>query len=383
MTSGTAAAREPQHKSNGIAATANNLAAEATAEMPEPPKRSSALSLNIALIVSSANGAPEVYGSHLPADAFAELDSEKSVNSYATALSAANHTVSIEEGSPHLAARLEELQPDICFNVCEGFRGDSREAQVPALLEMMGLKYTGPTPLAAAITHDKPTTKRILNYYGLPTPLFQVFESADDVLRPDLHFPLFAKPAHEGTGMGINNRSLCHTERELRDSVAYLIEAYKQPALIETYIEGVDITCGLVGNGSNPQDIHFFPITEVDFSGYPDELLPIYGSLQKVDYDELYRHKCPAPLGDAMTEQIRRLTHQTFLVTGSRDFGRVDFRIDTRTQKPYILEINALPGITPRSDLTLMAEAEGWTHDELVRSVLSAALQRYSMVIDH
>jgi len=379
MMRGTAAASEPQHELNGITETANGLNAEATAEMPEPPKHNSALSLKIVLIVSSANGAPEVYGSHLPPDAFAELDSEKSVKSYATALTVANHTVSIEEGSPHLARRLDELQPDICFNVCEGFRGDSREAQVPALLEMMGLKYTGPTPLAAAITHDKPTTKRILNYYGLPTPLFQVFQSADDALRPDLQFPLFAKPAHEGTGMGINNRSLCHTERELRDSVAYLIEAYKQPALVETYIEGPDITCGLVGNGSRMSDVHFFPITEVDFSGYPDELLPIYGSQQKVDYDDLYRHKCPAPLSEAMTEQIRRLTHQTFLVTGSRDFGRVDFRIDARTQQPYILEINALPGITPRSDLTLMAEAEGWTHGEVVRSVLSAALKRYGL----
>ena len=376
MTMGTAAAREPQHEPNGIAETMHTAAEKAAAETPEPPKHGEARSLKIALIVSSANGAPEVYGSHLPPDAFAELDSEKSVKSYAAALTEASHTVSIEEGSPHLARRLEELQPDICFNVCEGFRGDSREAQVPALLEMMGLKYTGPTPLAAAITHDKPTTKRILNYYGLPTPLFQVFETADDTLRPDLQFPLFAKPAHEGTGMGINNRSMCRNERELRDSVAYLIEAYQQPALVETFIQGLDITCGLVGNA---QDVHFFPITEVDFSGYPDELLPIYGSQQKIDYDDLYRNKCPAPLGDAMTAQIRRLTHQTFLVTGSRDFGRVDFRIDARTQQPYILEINALPGITPRSDLTLMAEAEGWTHGELVNSVLAAALKRYGI----
>ena len=387
MMMGDAAAPQPQDTSNGHAAgsvAGPALDPSTEAEMSEPPKRSDAPasdidSLKIALIVSSANGAPQVYGKHLPPDAFAELDSEKSVKSYAKALTDAGHILSIEEGSPHLAKRLEVIQPDICFNVCEGFRGDSREAQVPALLEMMGLRYTGPTPLAAAITHDKPTTKRILNYYGLPTPLFQVFESPDDALMPNLQFPLFAKPAHEGTGMGINNRSVCRNERELRDSVAYLIEAYRQPALVETYIEGLDITCGLVGNGSDPQGIHFFPITEVDFSGYPEDLLPIYGSLQKVDFDDLYRNKCPAPLGDAMTNLIRRLTHQTFLVTGARDFARVDFRIDAQTQQPYILEINALPGITPRSDLTLMAEAEGWTHGELVRSVLTAALKRYGM----
>jgi D-alanine-D-alanine ligase len=142
--------------------------------------------------------------------------------------------------------------------------------------------------------------------------------------------------------------------------------------MVERYIEGKDITCGLVGNGD---DVHFFPITEVDFSGYPAELEPIYGAQQKADYADLYRNKCPAPLGDHLTNEIRRLTHQTFLVTGCRDFTRVDFRLDNDNQ-PYILEINGLPGITPISDLTLMAEAEGWTHADLVCAVLDAGLKR-------
>ncbi len=106
--------------------------------------------------------------------------------------------------------------------------------------------------------------------------------------------------------------------------MAYRITNYKQPALVETFIEGKDITCGLVGNGD---DVHFFPITEVDFSGYPEDLLPVYGSLQKVDYDHLYKNKCPAPIGEALPHEVRRLTHQTFLVTGCRDFARVDFRL--------------------------------------------------------
>ncbi len=353
----------------------NGAIESALSEAKEPHKRHQA-ALRIALIVSSAQGTPKAYGENLPPDAFAELDSEKSVKSYRKALEEAGHDVFIEEGSPYLVGKLDEAKPDICFNVCEGFRGDSREAQVPALLEMMALRYTGPTPLAAAVTHDKPTTKRVLAYYGLPTPLFQVFESPSDTLRPDLKFPLFAKPAHEGTGMGINNRSVTRNERELHEYVDYLIKAYNQPALVETYIEGKDITCGMVGNGS---DVHFFPITEVDFTGFPDGLLPIYGSQQKVDLDDFYKNKCPAPMSDAMANEIRRLSHQTFLVTGARDFGRVDFRIDDATGQPYILEINALPGITPRSDLTLMAEAEGWTHGDLVRSVLSAGLKRYGM----
>ena len=333
----------------------------------------------IALIVSTASGAPTLQASAqtsgLPADIHAELDSDKSVASYAQALKDAGHEVMVQEGNAHLAAWLSEVQPDICLNVCEGFRGDSREAQVPALLEMLGIRYTGPTPLAAAVTHDKPTTKRILHYHGLPTPLFQVFERADEPLGRDLRFPLFVKPAHEGTGMGVHNDSIVRDEAHLRARVAWCIEAYAQPALVESFIEGKDLTCGLVGNG---KDVHFFPITEVDFSGFPADLEPIYGSLQKVDFDHLYKNKCPAPLGDALTSEVRWLTHQTFLVTACRDFARVDFRLDGQGNL-CILEINGLPGITPRSDLTLMAQAEGWTHGDLVRSVLDAGLKRYGM----
>lgn len=340
-----------------------------------PAPTPSTTAYRIALLVNMARNAPPIHRKDAPQDILAELDSERNVESYARAIQDAGHDVMIREGNAHLAPWLDDVKPDICFNTCEGFGGDSREAQVPALLEMLGARYTGPTPLAAAISHDKPTTKRVLHYYGLPSPHFQVFETPDEPLRHTLHFPLFVKPAHEGTGMGIHNDSVVHNERQLRDRVAWCIEAYQQPALVETYIVGRDITCGLVGNGA---DVHFFPITEVDFSGYPAELLPIYGSLQKVELDHLYKNKCPAPLGDKLTAEVRRLTRQTFLVTGCRDFCRVDFRLDD-DDRLFILEINGLPGISPISDLTLMARAEGWTHGDLVRSVLNAGLKRYGM----
>ncbi|MCL5275430.1 MAG: hypothetical protein M1434_11920 [Chloroflexi bacterium] len=333
--------------------------------------RSETATLHIALLVNLARNAPPVRR-NAPTDILAELDADKNVEAYAAALRARNYDVLIQEGNAHLAGWLDRVQPDICFNTCEGYGGENREAQVPALLEMLSIPYTGPAPLAAAITHDKPTTQRILSSYNLPVPHFQVFNSPDDALRTDMTFPLFIKPAHEGTGIGIHNDSIARDERHLRDKVAEIIADYRQPAMVETYIEGKDITCGLVGNGD---DVHFFPITEVDFSGYPAELEAIYGVEQKVTYDELYRNKCPAPLGNRMTDEIRRLTHEVFLVTQCRDFARVDFRL-TAEGRPYILEINGLPGITPRSDLTLMAEAEGWTHADLVCAVLDAGLKR-------
>jgi D-alanine-D-alanine ligase len=361
---------------NGTHAPEQSEEQELPSESLEPPQswRSETATLRIALLVNLARNAPPVHR-NAPADFLAELDQDKNVEAYAAAMRARNYDVLVREGNGHLAAWLEKVQPDICFNTCEGYGGESREAQVPAILEMLGIPYTGPPTLAAAITHDKPTTQRILSCHGLPVPRFQVFNSPDDVLRPDMIFPLFVKPTHEGTGIGIHNDSIVRDEKHLCAKVAQIIEDYHQPAMVEMYIEGKDITCGLTGNGD---DVHFYPITEVDFSGYPQGLESIYGVEQKVDYDSYYRNKCPAPLGDAMTAEIRRLTHEVFLVTGCRDFARVDFRL-TEAGQPYILEINGLPGITPNSDLTLMTQAEGRTHADLVCSVLDAALKRYGI----
>lgn len=366
----------PQPRAAALSSAVASAARPGGAEDAADPSQRSpgARPLRVALLVSIDRNAPPV-PPDAPADILAELDSEKTAYSYAAALLSRGYDVQAHEGNAHLPEWLSAYQPDICYNVCEGFVGESREAQVPGILEMMGLRYTGPGPLAAAITQDKPTTQRILHYYGIRIPLFQVFESPDDTPRADFVYPLFVKPAHEGTGMGIRNASIVRNERQLRDQVAWTIAAYRQPALVETYIEGRDITCGLVGNGN---DVHFFPITEVDFSGYPPHLEPIYGVQQKLDYADCYRNKCPAPLGDKLTADVRRLTHQVFKVTGCRDYARVDFRL-TDDGKLYVLEINSLPGITPHSDLTLMAEAEGWTHADLVCAVLDAALRRYGM----
>ncbi len=332
--------------------------------------------MRVALLVNIDDNARHV-PSGAPTDILAELDSSKTAESYAAALIERGYEVHGHEGNSHLPGWLDRHQPDICFNVCEGFVGESREAHVPgdpgndgAALYRAGAAGRRHHP-GQADDSAHPALPRH------PHPAFQVFESPDDTPRPDFVYPLFVKPAHEGTGMGIRNDSIVHTERQLRDKVAEVIEDYRQPALVEAYIQGKDITCGLVGNGTG-DGVHFFPITEVDFSGYPPELEHIYGVQQKIDYADYYKNKCPAPLGAALAAEVRRATLQVFTVTGCRDYARVDFRL-TEDEKLYALEINSLPGITPHSDLTLMAQAEGWTHADLVCSVLDAALKRYGM----
>jgi D-alanine-D-alanine ligase len=175
--------------------------------------------------------------------------------------------------------------------------------------------------------------------------------------------------------MGIANESIVRSLDELRCQVRKTVSQYGQPALVESYIEGRELTCGVVGNNG---DLRVLPILEVDFRDYPASLAPVYSSVHKNDLDHLFQYQCPACLPETLTTEIRRLTVASFQITGCRDYARVDFRLSPEGEL-HILEVNALPGITPRSDMTLMAKAEGWSHAELVASVLEAALKRYHL----
>lgn len=346
--------------------------------------------LKVAVLYNLKENAPHLAG--VPDDVLDELDSPKNVNDYCEAIRALGHDVVAYEGNPDLVARLRENPVDICFNTCEGFRGDSREAQVPALLEMLGIPYTAARVMSLALTLDKAMTKRILRYHDLPTPAFQEFWSADAPLDAPLREclekgrALFAKPNRQGTGIGIGSDAMFRDEARLRAKVAYLLEAYGESVLVEEYVEGRDVTCGLVGNlraDGSAADIHLFPISEIDYTHYPPGTEAFYSHKLKVDLADDYRYFCPAPLDEDVAAEVRRLTIETFRVCGGLDVSRVDFRLDTRNNlQPMILEINALPGMTSISDLTLCAEGEGWTHRQMLQAIFNAAVLRLGLVAD-
>lgn len=344
--------------------------------------------LRVAVLYNLKENAPRLNGS-TPPEVLAELDSMPNVQEYVAAIRALGHDVVAWEGNAELPQRLAEHPVDICFNTCEGFRGDSREAQVPALLEMLGVPYTAGKVLALAVTLDKAMTKRVLAYHGLPTPAFQEFFTPDAPLEPAIHArleqgqPLFIKPNREGTGIGIHEDSLVRDEMRLRAKVAQMLALYHESVLVEEYIEGRDVTCGLVGNlrpDGSTGDLHLFPISEVDYAVYPPGTERFYSYKLKVDLADAYHALCPAPIPEPIAEEVRRLTIETFRVCGCLDVARVDFRLDLRNNlQPMILEINALPGLTSVSDLTICAEAEGWTHHQMLQAVFNAAVKRYGL----
>lgn len=211
--------------------------------------------MRVALLANLKKNAPHWPG--ISPDYWDDLDSEVTIEAIMAALRANGHEVTFLEGNLELPQKLIKLKPDICFNICEGHIGDSRESHVPSLLEMLRLPYTGSQVLTLALTLDKPMTKRILTYHDLPTPAFQVFERVNEPLDPQMRFPIFVKPSREGTGMGVSSESIVQDETQLRVQLRRLFDKYDQPVLAEQFIDGREITVGVVGNLTTPGRLAF------------------------------------------------------------------------------------------------------------------------------
>ena len=310
-----------------------------------------------------------------PPDAQAELDGETTVLAIAQSLRRAGHEVILIDGDERAWEKLSHKNIDIVFNISEGLRGESRESQIPALLEMLGIPYTGSGVLTLAVTLDKPTTKKILAYHGLPTPRFVVVPPGQEPDDTGLRYPLFVKPAHEGSSMGVSPSSKVTNAAELKREVEKIHQLYRQEALVEEYLPGREFTVGILGNESPT----IFPIMEINFSQCPPEHNNVYSRQFKVEWDDERFFLCPAPLTLAEEEKIKDLALKAFRVLGCRDVARIDLRLD-QEGNPYVLEINPLPGLAPGySDLPRAAAVAGVSFDELVQGILDHALDRYGL----
>lgn len=344
--------------------------------------------MRIAVLANLKANAPRYEG--MPADRWDDLDSPRATDAIVNVLKGMGHDAVFFEASIlppfNLIDRLREYKPDLCFNISESHFGDARESQIPSVLEMLQIPYTGSRVLSLAVALDKAMTKRVLQSHGLPTPEFQLFAAADEPIRAELlnedgalRFPLFVKPNAEGTSMGANADSIVRSVAELRERLAGHLQRYNQPILVERFISGREVMVGMIGNYP---DLTFMPILELDHAAYGAKHSGVYtNEMKTVAGLDAYRYRCPAPLTEAQTRELQRLAGETFRAIDCRDVSRVDFRLDAQdNDKPYILEINPLPGLNPGySDLCLQALAAGWEHDRLVGAIVEAALVRHGL----
>lgn len=361
--------------------------------------------MRIAVLANLKENAPIV--DNAPPDMWDDLDSPKTIHNITDALEEGGHEAKFVEASlipPHDVVReLRAYKPDLCFNIAESHFGDGRESQIPAILEMLRIPYTGSKVMTLALALDKPMTKRILYYHGLPTPEFQVFEQPDepvdeDLLNEDgeLRFPLFVKPSREGTSVGVSAESIVYTVAEMREQVRKQGERYNQPILVEHFIQGREITIGMVGNlkpsaarrindrtapNTLPDTLTFFPPLEINLDAYDDSEADLYTNRMKVEMAEDFHYFCPAPLDEATVFELNLLAAACFRVLGCKDVSRVDFRLDqAEGGRPYILEINPLPGLNPiYSDICVQAKAAGWRYERLVNTIVDLAARRQGL----
>jgi D-alanine-D-alanine ligase len=328
-----------------------------------------------------------------PVDDAVEYDREETVESISQSLRGVGHEAFHLEGDETLMEALREHKPDFCFNICEGLRGDARESHVPAILEMLGVPYTGSRVLANAISLEKVIAKRIWRDRGLPTVPFQLFNDPEAPLRSTLRFPLFVKPVREGSGKGVHPMSIVQNETDLRRETRRIVNDYHQPALVESFLPGREFTVGIIGNSetghkrANPElyqtdGFHYFPILEIDPTVGVGQ--GVYGSEAKLITPgevDAPLYLCPAEIPLTLQKEMCRLTRSAAIAIGAVDCSRVDLRLDSEGH-PYLLEINTLPGLNPEvSDLCIMASAEEMDYAVLINEILNLAVDRYASTL--
>ena len=309
-----------------------------------------------------------------PEDALEEYDHSATIELISGALTNLGHTVVKLGGGRDFLTNILHEKVDIVFNIAEGrgvFR--SREAQVPSVLEMLNIPYTGSDPQCLAIKMDKPLAKKLVAMAGIIVPKEIVINNAQELEKTrwdGFPFPAILKPAFEGSSKGIRLSSVVKNYKEINALAGRLIECYRQPVMVEEFIEGDEVTVGLVGN-SPPRVLgmmRILPRQKYEHFVYSLEV--------KRDWKNTVEYECPPKLDKKILKSIEESAINAFQVLGCRDFGRIDYRLGT-DGTPYFLEINPLPGLGDYSDLVIMALKLGWKYDALIGAVLSAALERY------
>ncbi len=314
-------------------------------------------------------------------DLYAEWDDIHTIQAVESAL-AQRHQVTLVDADLDAFDRFRKIRPDIVFNIAEGLNGNSREAQVPAMLDMLGIPYTGSDPVTLGICLDKRRTKEILAYHRIPTPRFAVVHSPT-AIPARLRYPMMVKPTLEGSSKGVTDKALVENRRALVRQIEWVLDTYQQPALVEEFLPGREFTVAILGNGA---DLQVLPIVEINFDTLPQGVNPIYSYEAKWIWDQeenpLDIFSCPAPLDPLLRRNIEETCKRAFIALGCRDWCRIDVRLDSRGI-PNIIELNPLPGILPRKEqnscFPKAARAAGIDYDQMILSVLDAARARLNM----
>ena len=297
-----------------------------------------------------------------------ERYSEKAVELVRKGLVAGGHDVVVLEADRFLLDRLAADPVELVFNMAYGIQGDCRYTHLPAMLELAGVPYTGSSPMGHTLALDKVVTKVLIAAAGVPTPGHVVATGPGDL--DGVRYPVVVKPRHESTSYGL---SLAQDAAEAARAVARVVERYRQPALVEEYVEGREVCVALLGNGPA---VECLPIVEIDFQGREKRVFTKSDKFHGTD-DEPTK-VCPAPLTPWSRRRVEEVARATFAATHCRDYARVDIRIDA-DGVPQVLEINSMASLGAGGSYVLAASAAGLDFDALVNRIVDVAAARLGL----
>ncbi len=318
----------------------------------------------------------------------AEFDAPETIDGIQAALESGGHSVIRIEADEHAYLNFFKQREhiDMVFNFSEGLRGQMREAQIPAMLELLQIPYTHSSALSHAISLDKALTKKVLAYHNIETPKFQLVRSLTDEIDPTLRFPIMVKPNAEGSSKGIFNENLVYDKVKLKERIQFLLTNFKQPVLVEEFVGGREFTVGVLGN--HPPKV--LPIVEQRYDIFPENM-PHFASYEAkwLFEDQLpdphQAYHCPAPLDAQMKEKIDTISLAVWDAIQACDVIRIDMRINAQGN-PSILEINTIPGMIPDpqivSYLPVAARKAGYDFNTLVNTIVNEAAARYHLPVE-
>jgi D-alanine-D-alanine ligase len=290
-------------------------------------------------------------------------------------------TVGVGTDLDGAVAEIVAFAPDVVFNLCESIDGASNlEPLLPLLLERAGLAYTGASPLTLGLAVHKHKAKDVLRGAGVPTPESVVL-STPDVSKVDLGFPLIVKPVREDASVGITAQSVVHDRRALARQVTFVLARYRQPALVERYIEGREIYVSLLGRLDDRPDggVQILPLYEIDFSEMPAGMPRIVSFDGKwVESSPEFRGTKPVPcegLPAAALARIGAVAEKAFAAMELRDYARLDVRL-AADGTPYVIDVNPNCDLSEGAGFARAARAAGLGYDDVVRRIVDLALQR-------
>jgi D-alanine-D-alanine ligase len=297
-----------------------------------------------------------------------DLDDRKTVDAILASLQELGHTAQYFPATIQSVQALQNFAPDLCFNSAEGHFGDSREAQMPAILDSLRIPYTCAGVLGMSLSHNKAVAKKMFRDTRIPTANFVVVRYGIEIPSHKMNFPLFVKPGVEGSSIGINDYALVRNEEELIRQVRYVRSITDSLILVEQYIEGREFTIGILGD-------EVLPIVEIiSPTGF-------YSSAQKEDLNSAVRRVCPAELSAEKTTLFKSIAKRAMNALHLSDICRMDLRMDAQGN-PYVLEVNPIPLMDPdpnQASLVFAAAAAGYSYTDIVRKIIESAAQRWNL----